>query len=120
MLRTLLLCEPIQRYLRLIFSSDTLHTAIGNLNSDTKSVTTLPSCGPGTWLQPWQHDASSKETTVLHLNGLILVMQGTNTYLVGTGSSRLLVDSGEGGKEEWREGLQGVLQVLVHVVKHSL
>ena len=32
---------------------------------------------------------------------------------MGTGSSQLLVDSGEGGKEEWREGLQGVLQVLV-------
>ena len=45
-------------------------------------------------------------------NSLIFVLQGTNTYLVGTGSSRLLVDSGEGGKEEWREGLQGVLQVL--------
>jgi len=39
-----------------------------------------------------------------------MTLQGTNTYLVGTGSSRLLVDSGEGGKEEWREGLQGVLQ----------
>jgi len=42
-----------------------------------------------------------------------MTLQGTNTYLVGTGTSRLLVDSGEGGKEEWREGLQGVLQVLV-------
>ena len=49
-------------------------------------------------------------------NCLILAMQGTNTYLVGTGSSRLLVDAGEGGKEEWREGLQGVLQVLVHAM----
>ncbi|KAI1332221.1 putative metallo-beta-lactamase domain protein [Xylariaceae sp. FL0255] len=36
-------------------------------------------------------------------------LQGTNTYLVGTGASRLLVDTGE-GKPSWAAALQRVLR----------
>jgi glyoxylase-like metal-dependent hydrolase (beta-lactamase superfamily II) len=36
-------------------------------------------------------------------------LQGTNTYLIGTGSRRLLVDSGE-GKESWAAAIKRVLQ----------
>ncbi|KAH6668603.1 beta-lactamase-like protein [Plectosphaerella plurivora] len=36
-------------------------------------------------------------------------LQGTNTYLIGTGSQRLLIDSGE-GKESWAAAIKKVLQ----------
>lgn len=38
----------------------------------------------------------------------MLNCQGTNTYIVGKGSSRLLIDTGE-GKQEWIESLKAVL-----------
>jgi glyoxylase-like metal-dependent hydrolase (beta-lactamase superfamily II) len=39
-----------------------------------------------------------------------MTLQGTNTYLVGTGRQRLLVDAGEGGVPGWRQGLAEVLE----------
>ena len=36
-------------------------------------------------------------------------LQGTNTYLLGTGPSRILIDTAE-GKPEWRDSLSKVLQ----------
>ena len=84
-----------------------------NGDSDSQSEPTLSSCGESAGLQPWTHDPSSENEPHFLIFFNTCVAQGTNTYLVGTGNSRLLVDSGEGGRDEWIIGLQGVLQVQI-------
>ncbi|KAL9098424.1 MAG: hypothetical protein Q9163_005911 [Psora crenata] len=46
-------------------------------------------------------------------------LQGTNTYLIGTGSSRILIDTGE-GKPFWPCALSSVLKSEGAVVSHVL
>ncbi|KAG8162927.1 hypothetical protein KVR01_007405 [Diaporthe batatas] len=46
-------------------------------------------------------------------------LQGTNTYLVGTGSQRLLIDTGE-GKPSWVAALRRTLAEENAVVSHAL
>ncbi|RMZ35546.1 hypothetical protein D0859_00370 [Hortaea werneckii] len=37
-------------------------------------------------------------------------LQGSNTYLVGSGPRRFLIDTGEGGRKVWTEALENVLR----------
>ncbi|KAK5099487.1 hypothetical protein LTR70_002388 [Exophiala xenobiotica] len=52
---------------------------------------------------------SSSVTRILGGNPSKFTLQGTNTYLLGRGRDRILVDTAQ-GTEEWREGLYRVLR----------
>jgi len=62
---------------------------------------------------------SSRVVRVLGCNPGPMTLQGTNTYLLGTGTSRLLVDSGE-GVPGWGAALRGVLEEQGCRVEHLL
>jgi glyoxylase-like metal-dependent hydrolase (beta-lactamase superfamily II) len=62
----------------------------------------LPTLPPITRLSP-------SIIRILGHNPSKFTLQGTNTYLLGTGPSRILIDTAE-GKPEWRDSLKQVLQ----------
>lgn len=72
----------------------------------------LPHLPPITRLSP-------RVIRILGANPSKFTLQGTNTYLLGTGRERLLLDSGE-GKSEWKESLEKVLRDEGAVVREVL
>lgn len=65
-------------------------------------TTSLPNLPPITRVSP-------TTIRILGHNPSKFTLQGTNTYLLGTGPSRILIDTAE-GKPEWRDSLAQVLQ----------
>lgn len=71
---------------------------------------------------PQVEHVSSSVTRILGGNPSKFTLQGTNTYLLGRGRERILVDSGQ-GTDAWREQLydvleKGKLQVKTCVLTH--
>ena len=68
---------------------------------------------------PEVEDISPRVTRMLAGNPGLFQLQGTNTYLVGTGSSRILIDSGQ-GFPIWIETLGRILKARNLTLSHIL
>ncbi|KEY63882.1 hypothetical protein S7711_10129 [Stachybotrys chartarum IBT 7711] len=62
---------------------------------------------------------TSRVTRIMGGNSGLMRLQGTNTYLLGTGRSRLLVDSGQ-GFHQWIDNLIRLLDELDVEISHVL
>ncbi|KAI7283083.1 Metallo-hydrolase/oxidoreductase [Hortaea werneckii] len=59
---------------------------------------------------PLIHRLSPRVLRLLGNNPSKFTLQGSNTYLVGSGPRRFLIDTGEGGRKVWTEALEKVLR----------
>ncbi|RMY86471.1 hypothetical protein D0862_10919 [Hortaea werneckii] len=71
--------------------------------ASTSSISALPPL-------PLIQKLSPRVLRLLGDNPSKFTLQGSNTYLVGSGPWRFLIDTGEGGRKAWTEGLEKVLR----------
>ncbi|KAF2210173.1 hypothetical protein CERZMDRAFT_46054 [Cercospora zeae-maydis SCOH1-5] len=79
------------------------------LDAQRQSLPTLPSV----------QRLSDRVIRILGCNPGRIALQGTNTYLIGTGTSRILVDTGQ-GRKEWIDLIANTLQSQSIQISHVL
>ena len=61
-------------------------------------------------MQPWSNGKETNTSSLLLYFSPSQTLQGTNTYLIGTGRKRLLLDAGEANNVKYIKNLKEIVQ----------